>query len=57
MKFYNKIVNPETGRAVSMNGNLGKKILRKYLKTLAKGLSGGAAAAEKKRRNARRKKY
>ena len=48
MKFYNKIVNPETGRAVSMNGNLGKKILRKYLKTLAKGLSGGAAAAEKK---------
>ena len=29
--FYSKIVNPETGRKVSVFGNTGKKVLKKYL--------------------------
>jgi len=29
--IWNKIVNPETGRKVYINGNIGKRILRKYL--------------------------
>ena len=29
--MWNKIVNPETGRKVYINGNIGKRILRKYI--------------------------
>ena len=36
--MYSKIVNPETGRKISVTSQLGKKILRKYLN----GLTGGA---------------
>ena len=32
MSVYNKIINPETGRAVSINGKLGKNILSKFIK-------------------------
>ena len=32
--MYNKIVNPETGRYVSIRGNLGKTVLKNYLKQL-----------------------
>ena len=38
--MYSKIVNPITGRKVSITGRLGRKILRRYLNIL----SGGAAA-------------
>jgi len=39
--MYTKIVNPKTGRRVSIKGKLGKSILRNYLNVL----SGGSAAA------------
>tara|TARA_B100001094_G_C18141463_1_gene778119 strand:+ start:515 stop:1381 length:867 start_codon:yes stop_codon:yes gene_type:complete len=29
--MYNKIINPETGRSVSINGKIGKLIIKKYL--------------------------
>ena len=29
--MYNKIINPETGRAVNVNGRIGKNVLRKYI--------------------------
>jgi len=32
--YYNKIVNPMTGRKVNVNSNLGKKILKNYLKAI-----------------------
>lgn len=38
--MWKKIVNPETGRKVSVNGNIGKKILKNYLHQL-----GGASFA------------
>lgn len=38
--MYSKIVNPKTGRMVSVNGKLGKEILRNYLNVL----EGGAAS-------------
>ena len=38
--MYSEIVNPETGRKISVTSQLGKKILRKYLN----GLTGGATA-------------
>ena len=28
--LYNKIVNPETGRKVNINGPIGRKVLKKY---------------------------
>ena len=31
MNYYNKIVNPETGKIVSITSKLGKQILKKYL--------------------------
>ena len=39
--MYNKIINPKTGRKVSIYGKIGKKILNNYIKFI-----GGAAAAE-----------
>jgi hypothetical protein len=39
--MYSNIVNPKTGRRVSVKSRLGKKILRQYLFIL----SGGAALA------------
>ena len=39
--MYNKIVNPNTGRRVSIYGKLGKKILNNYIKNLK---FGGAQA-------------
>ena len=38
--MYSKIENPLTGRRVSINGKLGRSILRNYLNVL----NGGAAA-------------
>ncbi len=35
--MYSKIVNPKTGRKVSVNGRLGKRILRNYLIFLSGG--------------------
>lgn len=32
--YYNKIVNPMTGRKVNVSSNLGKKILKSYLKAI-----------------------
>ena len=32
--MYSKIINPETGRAVNVNGRLGKHILSNYINTL-----------------------
>jgi hypothetical protein len=32
--MYKKIINPETGRNISIYGKIGKKILRNYLKNL-----------------------
>lgn len=45
--MYSEIVNPKTGRMVSVNGKLGLEILRNYLFVL----SGGAASATKKGEN------
>ena len=39
--MYDKIVNPETGRKVNINGKLGKKIMANYLKTYFTTLNGG----------------
>ena len=33
---YQKIVNPETGRKVSIHSNLGKKIINKYYSIIKK---------------------
>ena len=38
--MWKKIINPETGRKVSVNGTIGKKILKNYLHQL-----GGASFA------------
>ena len=38
--MYKKIINPETGRAVNVNGRIGKNVLRKYISN--NNLSGGA---------------
>jgi len=35
--MYSKIANPKTGRMVSVNGRLGKEILRNYLNVLSAG--------------------
>ena len=35
--MYSKIINPETGRSVLVNGLLGKNILKKYLSVLGSG--------------------
>ena len=35
--MYNKIVNPKSGKRVSIYGNLGKKILKNYLKIMQSG--------------------
>ena len=56
--MYSKIVNPETGRKISVTSQLGKKILRKYLN----GLTGGAAQGAERVRceedlEAERRKY
>ena len=32
--MWNKIVNPETGRKVNINGKIGKKVLKTYLNSL-----------------------
>ena len=32
--MYKKIINPETGRAVNVNGRIGKSVLRKYVSTI-----------------------
>ena len=45
--MYNKIVNPQTGRKVNINSELGNKILKQYLKVLI----GGVAAQEKAERS------
>ena len=37
--MYNKIVNPKTGRKVSITGTIGKKILRNYIHKLRGGAS------------------
>ena len=37
MSYYNKIYNPETNRFVNINGNIGKKIIKKYLLILEGG--------------------
>jgi len=37
--MYSKIINPETGRTVNINGRLGKQILRNYVDTLNGGSS------------------
>ena len=34
---YNFIINPETGRRVSVNGALGKQILKQYINQLGGG--------------------
>ena len=39
--MYKKIINPETGRAVNVNGRIGKSVLRKYISN--NNLRGGAA--------------
>ena len=36
--MWNKIVNPETGRKVNVNGKIGKKVLKNYLNNI----NGGA---------------
>ena len=35
--MYSKIVNPITGRAVNVNGRIGKKILKQYVNQLGGG--------------------
>ena len=35
--LYNKIVNPETGRLVNINGRLGRRVLKTYLTILTGG--------------------
>ena len=40
--MYSKITNPKTGRKVSVEGRLGKTILRNYLLVLKGGASGSA---------------
>ena len=42
--MYSKIINPETGRSVLINGQLGKNILRTYLKVLEGGSGEGRPA-------------
>ena len=42
--MYSKIINPETGRSVLINGQLGKNILRTYLKVLEGGSGEGRSA-------------
>ena len=37
MSIYNTIINPDTGRAVFINGKIGKKVLTKYLLNLQYG--------------------
>ena len=37
--MYSKIINPETGRKVAINGKLGKTILRNYMSVLSGGSS------------------
>ena len=53
--MYKKIINPETGRKVSINGKLGKTILRHYINVL----QGGVTATKKSRKEIqkRKKKY
>jgi len=41
--MYNKIVNPRTGRRVSVSGKLGRQIIRNYLNQLY--ISGGEPIA------------
>jgi len=36
---YSKIINPKTGRKVSVNGRLGKEILKQYINVLVGGVS------------------
>ena len=31
---YSKIINPKTGRKVSINGRLGKEILKQYIRNV-----------------------
>uniref|UniRef100_A0A6C0B630 Uncharacterized protein n=1 Tax=viral metagenome TaxID=1070528 RepID=A0A6C0B630_9ZZZZ len=38
--MYSKIVNPKTGRKVSVTSRLGKSIIRKYLNVLSGGTKG-----------------
>ena len=35
--MYKKIINPETGRAVNVNGRIGKSVLRKYVSNNIRG--------------------
>ena len=49
--MYSKIVNPKTGRQVSVKSRLGKDILRKYLFILSGGLGPAPAKSPKKRQN------
>ena len=44
--MYSKIVNPMTGRKVSVNGKLGQSILKKYIEILNKQRGGAAAHFE-----------
>jgi len=44
--MYSKIINPETGRSVLINGQLGKNILRKYLKALEGGSTPRSASGD-----------
>ena len=39
--MWNKITNPETGRKVSINGAIGKKILKNYIYQLSGGATWG----------------
>jgi len=41
--MYSKIINPETGRKVSVKGRLGQIILRNYMKELSGKFSKGGA--------------
>jgi hypothetical protein len=41
--LYSYIVNPETGRSVSLNGKIGQKVIKNYLDSLQLGGSFGAS--------------
>ena len=53
--MYSKIINPETGRSVLVNGLLGKNILKKYLSVLGSG--GGNQGMENETEDLVKKNY
>tara|TARA_B110000967_G_C18550664_1_gene395199 strand:+ start:410 stop:571 length:162 start_codon:yes stop_codon:yes gene_type:complete len=50
--MYSKITNPETGRKISINGKLGKTILRNYINVL----QGGDLTTKKSRKKIQKRK-